>query len=60
VKKTNSQWYEDYLQSVPKWKRDLGLVSTEEWLTMPKWKKALGWVFFITVPFIASIESVNF
>jgi hypothetical protein len=32
----------------------------EEWQAMPKWKRALGWLFFISVPFVASIESISF
>lgn len=32
----------------------------EEWQAMPRWKKALVWLFFISVPFIASIESICF
>ena len=32
----------------------------EEWQAMPRWKKALVWLFFISVPFIASIENIVF
>ena len=60
MKKTSSQRYEDYLQTVPKWRRDLGLISTEEEMAMPKWKRALIMLFACALPFIASIDSISF
>ena len=32
----------------------------EEWHRMPMWKKTLAWIFFVSVPFIASIENISF
>lgn len=32
----------------------------DEWQAMPKWKRALACVFAAILPFIASIDSINF
>lgn len=32
----------------------------DEWQAMPKWKRALACVFAAILPFIVSIDSINF
>lgn len=36
------------------------LTSDEYWRYMPKWRKALILAFAIALPFIGSIDSINF
>lgn len=36
-------------------------LTYDEWyIYMPKWKKALLWLFVVALPFIGSIDSINF
>ena len=32
----------------------------EEWNAMPRWKRVLACVFAAILPFVASIDSINF